>query len=81
MALANMIGSNIFNLLFILGLCAVARPIPFSHGLVQVDFWVAMGAALVILPLVYRLKLVHRSTGWLLVAAYSVYALLVLKGA
>lgn len=37
-ALSNVIGSNIFNLLCVLGLCAIAHPVPVNEGILKRDF-------------------------------------------
>ena len=34
-ALSNVVGSNIFNLLVVLGLCAVIHPVPVANGLLK----------------------------------------------
>lgn len=51
-AVGNVIGSNLVNLLAILGLCAILCPIPVCRKKVQVDFWTSIGGAfLVVLSL------------------------------
>ena len=37
-ALSNVVGSNIFNLLAVLGVCALIRPIPIDKTIVKRDF-------------------------------------------
>lgn len=37
-ALSNVVGSNLFNLLMVLGVCAIIRPIPIDKGIVKRDF-------------------------------------------
>jgi cation:H+ antiporter len=44
-AIANMIGSNIFNVLGILGVTALVRPIPVSMTMRSVDLWWMLGTA------------------------------------
>ena len=41
-AFSNVVGSNIFNLLMVLGVCAVVRPIPVNAGALKKDFTVVM---------------------------------------
>ena len=43
-ALSNVVGSNIFNVLMVLGVCAIIRPIPIEKAILKRDF-----------PLFYRL--------------------------
>ena len=44
MAIGNVIGSNILNLLLIVGLCAVFAPISVKVKEISRDFWVSVGA-------------------------------------
>jgi cation:H+ antiporter len=73
MAVANIVGSNIFNLLMILGATGLARPIPVDQGTVAVDMWVMMGVTLLLLPLVFRGRTLSRSGGAALLASYLGY--------
>jgi len=73
MAVANVVGSNIFNLLMILGAAALARPLPVDGRMVTVDLSVMMGFAVLLLPLVYRRRSLGRSGGAFLLAAYAGY--------
>ena len=42
LAIGNVVGSNIFNILFILGLCSVIKPIIFSRNNLRVDIVVCL---------------------------------------
>lgn len=46
-AVGNVVGSNIFNIFFILGVSALIKPLPFSPAL-QIDALVAIGASLLL---------------------------------
>ena len=48
-AIGNVVGSNIFNVFVILGLCALVRPLPLSRGNVRRDIPVGLGASLLLL--------------------------------
>lgn len=41
-ALSNVVGSNIFNLLWILGVCALVYPVPVDKGILKRDFPIAI---------------------------------------
>ncbi|MBX3015981.1 MAG: sodium:calcium antiporter, partial [Caldilineaceae bacterium] len=43
LAVANVVGSNIFNILFILGLCAVIQPLIVAQQLVRLDVPLMIG--------------------------------------
>jgi cation:H+ antiporter len=78
-AVANMIGSNIFNLLGILGVAAVVTPIPVSAAIIQSDVWWMVVTALLALPLLWSGRVLSRFEGALLTTAYVSYVVLLLR--
>lgn len=77
-AIGNLIGSNIFNVLGILGVVAVLRPVPVSPSLVAVDMWWMVGIALLLLPILRSGFRISRWEGVLLLGAYGVYLMVLL---
>ena len=74
-ALGNIFGSNIFNILGILGITAVVHPLDTEPAVFMVDLGV-MAAAAVVLALVCKTGLrVTRTEGALMLAAYGAYML------
>jgi len=73
MALANVIGSNIFNILGVLGTVALVRPIPVSAAILRSDMWWMLGFSLLLYPLMQRRHRVAKTEGALLLVAYVVY--------
>lgn len=73
MAVANLIGSTIFNLLGILGLAAVISPLVLAPAAARVDCAVMVGAILLLAPLFYLAKGVSRAAGGALAAGYLAY--------
>jgi cation:H+ antiporter len=73
MAVANVVGSNIFNLLMILGTAGLARPLPVEDHMIGVDLWVMVAFAFLLGPLVYRKRTLTRIGGGCLLAAYAWY--------
>jgi len=73
MAVANLVGSNIFNLLMILGAAGLARPLPVDVRMVEVDLWVMLAFTILLGPLVYRRRSLTRIGGACLLAAYASY--------
>lgn len=73
MAVANVVGSNVFNLLMILGVTGLARPLPIDPGIVSVDLWVMMGFTVLLLPLVFRRRTLGRLAGAGLLLTYGSY--------
>lgn len=47
-AFSNVVGSNIFNLLCVLGVCAVIYPVPVEKGIIKRDFPLTIGATLLV---------------------------------
>lgn len=72
-AVANMIGSNIFNLLGILSITALVHPIRFSAAMAGWDMWWMLGTSLVLFPVLWRGMKVNRWEGGGLVLLYGVY--------
>lgn len=48
-AISNVVGSNIFNLLGVLGVCALIYPLPVEKGIVKRDFPVSIGITVLVL--------------------------------
>jgi cation:H+ antiporter len=78
-AVANMIGSNIFNILGILGLTALIAPVPVSTALVRSDMLWMIGTSLLLLPLMRSGARLSRGEGALLVGVYAAYLIVLLS--
>ncbi len=73
-AVGNVLGSNVFNLLGILGVSALLQPLPVHARILQFDQWVMLGSALVLLLFLFTGRRLSRLEGGLLVVAYVAYA-------
>jgi cation:H+ antiporter len=73
MAVTNVVGSNIFNLLLILGVTGLIQPIRVHPGIVSLDMWVMIGIAVLLFPLVIRDAELSRRDGLLFLGAYLAY--------
>jgi cation:H+ antiporter len=71
--LGNLIGSNVFNILFILGTTAVVRPIPVVPGEVWLDLAVMLGISLVVWVLLATNNRLTRREGLFLAVSYCLY--------
>jgi cation:H+ antiporter len=78
-AVANMIGSNIFNILGILGVTALLAPVPIAPALVRSDMWWMIGTSLLLLPLMRSGARLARWEGGVLVGAYVAYLIVLLR--
>jgi len=72
-ALGNVIGSNIFNLLGIMGVASLFGDIPVPKQFLQVDLWVMLAASLALLPFTLRNRAVRGVAGLLLLLGYTAY--------
>jgi cation:H+ antiporter len=71
-AIGNVIGSNIYNILAILGVSGLLSPLH-APGIRMFDLYMMLGTAVVLLPLMWSRFVVTRWEGALLVAAYGGY--------
>ncbi|RMQ43709.1 K+-dependent Na+/Ca+ exchanger-like protein [Pseudomonas cichorii] len=76
-AVGNVIGSNLFNLLGVLGVTALASPVPLSisPNALVFDLPIMLGVAVLCLPLFYAGYRITRLEGLLLLALYLTYGL------
>lgn len=72
-ALGNVIGSNIYNVLGILGVTALVAPIRVPPEIIRFDIWVMVGATALVVLFVRTGMRIVRLEGLALLAAYVVY--------
>ncbi len=77
-ALGNVIGSNMFNLLAIMGVASLVGPIPVDPEFLRFDLWVMLGASLLLIPFVFLGRDITRVWGVILSALYALYLIIVL---
>jgi len=80
-AIGNVVGSNIFNILSVLGLTAIAAPggIRISQAAEAFDIPVVLAVAVLTLPIFFTGSRIERWEGWLFLfyyVAYTAYLLL-----
>jgi cation:H+ antiporter len=71
--LGNIVGSNVFNLLAVLGTTALVQPIRFDGAGATVDIAVMALFSVALLPLMWRGKRLGRAAGFFLLIGYAVY--------
>lgn len=79
-AIGNVVGSNLFNILGILGITTLVHPIT-SSGLQLIDMSIMLVLALVLLPLAWTGMRIGRREGTLLLLAYLCYLSYLINGA
>ena len=71
-AIGNIVGSNIFNILFVIGTAALIAPIPFKQAFI-VDGLIALAAGVLLWLSVVRKQQLHRPCGIMMLAGYGIY--------
>jgi len=71
-AIGNVVGSNIFNVLSILGVASLVEPIH-APGISSLDLGTMVVFTILLLPLLYTGRVLHRLEGVLLLAMYGAY--------
>jgi len=74
-AIGNVVGSNVFNILGILGLSSIIAPLHVSE-LSLLDYAAVIIFSVLLIPLLYTRRLLHRLEGGVLLALYGGYLLL-----
>ena len=72
-AVGNVVGSNLFNLLCVLGLTAIVKPIQVSPTAIEFDFPIMLMVALACFPIFLTGFKVQRWEGTMFVAYYALY--------
>jgi cation:H+ antiporter len=72
-AMGNVIGSNIFNLLGIIGVAGFIGPIPVPDSMLASDLWVMAAASLLLIPFILMRFNITRVVGIGFVATYVAY--------
>ena len=75
-AIGNIVGSNIFNILFIVGTTALITPVTFASGFV-VDTLIAAAVGILLFVCVARTKELRKKAGIVMLLAYILYFLLI----
>lgn len=79
-AVGNIVGSNIFNIFFILGVSALIRPLPIAVS-VNSDIFVLIGSTLLLFLFMFtgKRRMIDRWEGALFILCYIVYTIFLIK--
>ena len=72
-ALGNVLGSNLFNLLLVLGVLALIIPFQVAPEMLHFDIWVMVAAVVVLLPVMMTGWRIGRREGAVFLIAYGIY--------
>lgn len=77
-ALGNVIGSNMFNLLAIIGVTTFVGAIPVPGSVLAFDLWVMLASAVILVPFVFWGRDMGRGVGLAFSALYAIYLVVVI---
>ena len=78
LALGNILGSNIMNILSIISMTAIVKPINISQPFIQSDYLWMIGIGLILYPLMKRAMRISKLEGFVLLSAYVAYLVFVI---
>ena len=78
-AMGNVIGSNLFNILSILGITALIAPLNVAPSFLTFDLWVMLAVAFLLAPFAWFKRDIGRGAGIVFVGLYVVYAVVLVS--
>lgn len=72
-AVGNVIGSNLFNVLAIMGVTSLIADVPVQPGVLQWDIWIMLGSSLILLVYAFGKFRMGPVAGLVLLASYVAY--------
>ncbi len=73
LALGNALGSNIFNILLVLGVLVLIAPVRLAAEVLRFDLWVMVGVTVLLIPIMLSGWRISRLEGGLFLALYAAY--------
>jgi cation:H+ antiporter len=78
-AIGNVIGSNLFNILSILGFASLFGPLPIDPAFLTRDLWVMLAVSVLLAPFVLRGWKIGKGWGLAFLVGYGAYTLLLFR--
>ncbi|MCF4099048.1 calcium/sodium antiporter [Maritalea mediterranea] len=78
-AIGNAVGSNIFNILSILGITSLIVPLKVAPNFMAFDYWVMLFIAIALAPIVFMHRAIGKIEGGVMTIAYLVYLVVVFQ--
>lgn len=75
-SIGNLIGSNIFNIMAVVGITAIVQPMPVEDKAIHFDMWWVVIIAAALLPMMLIGKRIGRFKGLLLFGSYIAYMII-----
>lgn len=71
--IGNVLGSNLFNILSILGITTLIAPLPMTGRIADLDVWIMLGSAVILYPAIVSGRKISRLEGTIFTALYLGY--------
>ena len=81
LAVSNAVGSNIFNLMVVIGVCAVLTPVAVQKGTLKIDIPFSVVCALLLLVLGHDQMMLTRVNGLILIVLFVFFILYMIRSA
>lgn len=81
LAVSNAVGSNIFNLMVVIGVCAVLTPVAVQKNSLKIDIPFSMVCALLLLVLGHDRMMLTRINGLILIVLFAFFILYMIRSA
>lgn len=79
-SVGNLIGSNVFNIMAVIGLTAIVTDIQVEKNVIENDMWWVAGISMALLPImVINKRKIGRAQGVILLASYIIYVYLLIS--
>ncbi len=75
-AIGNVIGANIYNILAIMGIVSIVSPLTIPDQIVRFDIWFMLAVTMALLVAVAAFKGVNRAVGGVFLCTYGIYVML-----
>lgn len=79
-AVGNIVGSNISNVLFILGATSLVSPIDFAEQIINFDSWFMLAVTVMLIPVLVTGTRISRKEAFFFLSLYVLYIFAIFKG-
>jgi cation:H+ antiporter len=81
LSIGNLVGSNIFNTLLVVGAAGATKPFTIGAELMGINYWIMIGVSAIFVIVAWLFKKINRTTATLLLIGYVAYMIYLLKTA
>ncbi len=74
--IGNVVGSNIFNILGVIGVTSIITNIPVSHNIIKFDLWIMITVTAIFIFFIFNINYIKRITGLILLILYIFYIII-----